>query len=241
LQSAKFRDAKLHGILKRHTKARQASSAHEQQQEGSMLKTLGLALIASVSMMGTASASKLTEDVAYARAGSVSTPPIGWVEFCDNPAHRADCDVPQLRPSVAKLDEARWQRMLAINANVNQKVVAITDLDQWGVAERWSYPTTGKGDCEDYVLEKRRQLIQAGFPRQSLLITVVRDKKGEGHAVLLVKTDRGDFILDNAEAKVLIWFDTGYRFVKRQSEESPNTWVSLGNVHSKDIMASTRR
>lgn len=206
-----------------------------------MLKFWGMALIAGLSMVGTASASKLTEEVAYVRAGGVSTPPIGWVEFCDNPAHRADCSVSPMQPAIAQLDEARWQKLLSINARVNQKVIAITDLDQWGVAERWSYPTTGKGDCEDYVLEKRRQLMQAGFPRQSLLITVVRDKKNEGHAVLTVKTDRGDFVLDNAEAKVLLWVDTGYRFVKRQSEQDPNTWVTLGNVHSRDVLASIRR
>jgi hypothetical protein len=105
----------------------------------------------------------------------------------------------------------------------------MTDLEQWGVVERWSYPDTGKGDCEDYVLLKRRMLIQAGWPREALLITVVRDKKGDGHAVLTVKTDKGEFILDNQEEKVLPWFDTGYRFVKRQSQSDPNLWVALGD------------
>jgi predicted transglutaminase-like cysteine proteinase len=184
---------------------------------------------------------KLTKEFVYAQTGAVSPPPIGWVEFCDNPAHKSDCDVSPMQPIVARLDEAHWRKLLQINANVNKKVKAVTDLDQWGVAERWSYPTTSKGDCEDYVLEKRRLLIESGFPRQSLLITVVRDKKNEGHAVLTVKTDRGDFILDNAEAKVLLWIDTGYRFVKRQSEQDPNTWLSLGNVHSRDVLASIRR
>ncbi len=47
----------------------------------------------------------------------------------------------------------------------------------------------GYGDCEDYALLKRKMLMQAGWPREALLMTVVRDKKGEGHAVLTVKTD----------------------------------------------------
>ncbi len=120
---------------------------------------------------------------------------------------------------------------------MNRAIEPITDMDHWGVAERWNYPTDGKGDCEDYVLEKRKRLIDAGWPRQALLVTVVRDKKGDGHAVLLVRTDRGDFILDNQEAKVKIWTDTGYRFVKRQSAENPNRWVSLGNVDTKTLTA----
>src|SRR5579859_1042130 len=87
----------------------------------------------------------------------------------------------------------------------------------------------GYGDCEDYVLLKRKMLIDAGWPREALLITVVRDKKGEGHAVLTVKTDKGEFILDNQNENVVAWTETGYRFVKRQSQSDPNVWVSLGD------------
>ena len=73
----------------------------------------------------------------------------------------------------------------------------MTDMDHWGVVERWNYPDDGYGDCEDYALLKRRMLIEAGWPREALLMTVVRDKRGDGHAVLTVKTDKGEFILDN--------------------------------------------
>ena len=90
----------------------------------------------------------------------------------------------------------------------------MTDLEHWGVVERWSYPDDGYGDCEDYVLLKRRMLMQAGWPRQALLITVVRDKRGDGHAVLTVKTDKGEFVLDNQNEEILLWSETGYRFVK---------------------------
>ena len=90
--------------------------------------------------------------------------------------------------------------MVKVNAWVNQNIQPVTDLEHWGVVERWNYPDDGKGDCEDYVLLKRRMLMQAGWPREALLITVVRDKKGDGHAVLTVKTNHGEFILDNQEA-----------------------------------------
>jgi hypothetical protein len=104
----------------------------------------------------------------------------------------------------------------------------MTDLEHWGVVERWNYPDDGYGDCEDYVLAKRRLLIQAGWPREALLVTVVRDKRGDGHAVLTVKTDKGEFVLDNQNDQILLWSDTGYHFVKRQSQTDQNVWGSLG-------------
>jgi predicted transglutaminase-like cysteine proteinase len=187
-----------------------------------------------------AHASALTEKTAYAQVRGDATPPIGWLQFCEDEANKADCKVPTLKAAMATLDEKRWRELLTINAKVNASVAPVTDMDQWGVAERWSYPTTGMGDCEDYVLLKRKLLIDAGWPRQALSITVVRDKKGDGHAVLTVKTDRGDFILDNSEKKILIWLETGYQFIKRQSDENPNRWVSLGNVDTATYTAQTR-
>jgi predicted transglutaminase-like cysteine proteinase len=77
--------------------------------------------------------------------------------------------------------------------------------------------------------------MQAGWPREALLITVVRDKKGDGHAVLTVKTNRGEFILDNQETEILSWDKTGYRFVMRQSQSDPNVWVMLGEPQTVPV------
>jgi predicted transglutaminase-like cysteine proteinase len=84
-------------------------------------------------------------------------------------------------------------------------------------------------------------LMQAGWPREALLITVVRDKRGDGHAVLTVKTDKGDFILDTPEEQVLLWSETGYRFVKRQSQSNPNHWVALGDPRPTIATATSSR
>jgi predicted transglutaminase-like cysteine proteinase len=109
---------------------------------------------------------------------------------------------------------------------VNTDVAPVTDLELYGQPEVWAYPS-GKGDCEDYVLLKRRLLAARGFPESTLLITVVRDENNEGHAVLTVRTDRGDLILDNKRREVMRWADTPYTFVKRQSERNPLVWISL--------------
>ncbi len=158
------------------------------------------------------------------------SPPGGWRKFCKTPEGKSACDVAPENPVIVLLTEDIWRQLVRINADVNRTVKPLSDQDHWGENELWSYPTDGQGDCEDYVLEKRRRLMDAGWPRSALLITVVLDHDGEGHAVLMVRTDRGDLVLDNQVGKILRWNETGYRFIKRQSAEHPEVWVSLGHI-----------
>ncbi|MCZ8271646.1 MAG: transglutaminase-like cysteine peptidase [Beijerinckiaceae bacterium] len=184
-------------------------------------------------------AGSLAEEPARAQAnvalGAPTSPPIGWVQFCQDNA--GECVSRTMAPATITLTETSWRRIVKINADVNREIHAITDQEHWGAPEVWSYPNDGKGDCEDYVLEKRRRLVEAGFPLNALLITVVRDLKGDGHAVLTVKTDRGDFVLDNQVGKIVAWKETGYRFIKRQSDENPMRWVSLGGIDTRTVAA----
>ena len=166
------------------------------------------------------------EHPAFITVGDVTRPPIGWVEFCVE--YKGECDTKPAQPRDVVLSQRAWNDLVKVNDWVNETIKPMTDLEHWGVVERWNYPDDGYGDCEDYVLLKRKRLMKAGWPREALLITVVRDKKGDGHAVLTVKTDRGEFILDNQENEILAWNKTGYRFVKRQSQSDQNVWVSLG-------------
>ena len=176
----------------------------------------------------------------YVAVGATARAPIGWVEFCNETAEGMRRHARASRATSCSRTKA-WKDLVRVNKWVNDSVKPMTDMDHWGVVEKWSYPDDGKGDCEDYVLLKRRMLMQAGWPREALLITVVRDKKGDGHAVLTVKTDKGDFILDNQEEQVLLWSDTGYRFVKRQSQTNPNIWVSLGDPRPTLATATSSR
>ena len=116
--------------------------------------------------------------------------------------------------------------LVTVNRAVNKRIKPITDLKHWGVIDRWDFPDDGWGDCEDYQLLKRKLLVERGLPRRAMRMTVVQDDKGEGHAVLMVRTDRGDFILDNQRAAILPWKRTGYVFVKREGQAS-QAWVSL--------------
>src|SRR4051794_23627801 len=178
------------------------------------------------------------ESPAFAVVSDVARPPIGWVDFCNETP--SECEGTSKVGRDVILSAKAFKELVRINAWVNDNVKPLTDLEHWGVVEKWSYPDDGYGDCEDYVLLKRRMLMQAGWPREALLITVVRDKKGEGHAVLTVKSDRGEFILDNQNENIVAWTETGYRFVKRQSQSDANVWVSLGDNRPAVATASAR-
>src|SRR5216684_2343445 len=172
--------------------------------------------------------------------GAAARAPIGWREFWRVlRAELAPADRSAGRGAVVLTTQV-WNELLRINQWVNETIKPMTDLEHWGVAERWNYPDDGYGDCEDYVLLKRRMLMQAGWPRQALLITVVRDRQGDGHAVLTVKADEGEFILDNQNEDVLLWSETGYRFVKRQSQNDPNVWIALGDPRPATATATSR-
>jgi predicted transglutaminase-like cysteine proteinase len=170
--------------------------------------------------------------------GGVTHAPIGWVEFCVE--YDPECKTRPTMPRDVVLAAEAWQDLQRVNLWVNTHVKPMTDMDHWGVVERWNYPDDGYGDCEDYVLAKRKMLMQEGWPRTALLITVVRDRNSDGHAVLTVKTDKGEFILDNQTNDILLWSETGYRFVKRQAQSDPNVWIALGDTATSPATASSR-
>jgi len=151
-------------------------------------------------------------------------PPIGYVNFCRS--RSAECRPSRRFADRIQLTQSRAEALRKINIGVNKAIAPVTDMDLYGEVERWTYPVK-KGDCEDYVLLKRRILIERGWPESALLITVVRDESNEGHAVLTVRTDRGDFVLDNKVNQVKAWADTPYTFVKQQSARNPLVWISL--------------
>jgi len=174
---------------------------------------------------------------AYAFSANMMTlgrtnPPIGHYEYCkSNPG---ECGDDGGNDSPMALTEASWKNILKVNYNVNTTIQPLTDQEIYGVEEKWAIPTT-VGDCEDYVLLKRKLLMKAGVSASDLLITVVLQPNGEGHAVLTVRTDRGDFVLDNMRNKVLLWTDTEYTYLKRQSDNNSGQWVKIEDDHSPAV------
>jgi len=199
---------------------------------------LRLGWIVALAILADPRPSVAQEPLLYAAVGDITRPPIGWVEFCAE--HVSECKVAPSEPRSVVLSLRLWRDLVRINQAVNANIRPMTDLEHYGVVEKWAYPDDGYGDCEDYVLLKRRMLMEAGWPREALLITVVRETSGDGHAVLTVRTDRGDFVLDNQNEAIVLWSESGYRFVKRQSQSDPNVWVSLGDPRPSAATATSR-
>jgi len=179
-----------------------------------------LAVLVSSSSAFTAPASALSMKV-----GGVTSQPIGHYEFCQT--HKSECRA-GVRTAPAKVTDFGWSIVREINARVNRDITPMTDKELHGVDEIWSYPD-GAGDCEDFVLLKRRMLMEKGFAAGDLLITVVRKPDGEGHAVLTLRTAQGDYILDNLNNEVKLWTETPYRYLKRQASFHAGRWVSIEN------------
>ena len=169
-------------------------------------------------------------------AGGASQP-IGHYEFCRQ--HASECSVRSPSLARVRLTTALWAKLVAVNEAVNDAVIPATDEAIFGREEVWTYPN-GVGDCEDLALAKRRALIADGWPVGALLMTVVRQRNGEGHAVLTVLTDRGDLVLDNLDPRVRVWSETDYQFVKRQSEFNSGRWTTINDARTTSVGSLTQ-
>ena len=198
------------------------------------LRSLTGAVLLLAAMTGTASQAAGPGKMV---TGGLTSQPIGHYDFCRlNPD---ECSIRMRHKGPVVLNEALHALATDINVSVNKAVKPMNDFDIYGRDEVWAYPDQGVGDCEDYVLEKRRRLQQAGVPLSNLLITVVRKPDGEGHAVLTLRTDRGDMILDNLRDDLLIWQETGYSYLKRQSSEHTGRWVTI--IEDRNLLVGAVR
>ena len=164
--------------------------------------------------------------------GNPTFAPIGYLDFCRRQPE--ECRQSDSKTDKVKLTKQRWRQLNIVNLNVNLDVAPQTDAELYKTPEYWTYPETS-GDCEDYVLQKRKDLIAMGWPPSALLITVALEANGDAHALLIAATDRGDYVLDNQTYDILPWQQTPYIWEKRQSAENPVSWVSLRPVQSAGL------
>lgn len=125
----------------------------------------------------------------------------------------------------AATDETHLVR--AVNAQINRATHQIADQRQYGTEEYWALPTAAGGDCEDFVLLKKKLLIQQGIAPERLLIATVLDRGRNLHAVLIFRSATGDYVLDNLNDRIELWADTGYSFLEMQNPDSPERWTAV--------------
>src|SRR5215217_2938247 len=150
----------------------------------------------------------LSTQVRTSEAYGPAKPIEAWTKFCAR--YAGECAVDIAEPETIELTAKIWTLITATNRKVNRRIKPTTDQQHWGVVDSWDLPSDGKGDCEDYQLLKRKLLVDNGLPRRAMRMAVVIDDEGQGHAVMMVRTSRGDVILDNKRDVVLKWEQTPY-------------------------------
>jgi predicted transglutaminase-like cysteine proteinase len=192
-----------------------------------MLRCVTVAAVAAASVFGGCAASAaepLPKPAGAMRVGAEILAPYAFYDFCRRTPH--ECQPDSKAGAPVELDQKRWAELVEVNMIVNTTVIPMSDMQNYGVADYWAIAAK-YGDCEDYALTKQLYLRQRGWPMGTLLMTVVRDENGEGHAVLTVRTSKGDFVLDNRQPRIVAWTQTPYKFIKRQSTRDPQLWLTL--------------
>jgi predicted transglutaminase-like cysteine proteinase len=151
---------------------------------------------------------------------NVDKAPSQYLDFCAR--HPASC-ILDGEPMISWTTEIH-QRLSDLNARVNDEIAFVSDMDNLGLEEHWGFPKDCRGDCEDFVLEKRERLVDLGFPRASLTIAFAfHEVQFFPHAVLLVETTTGTWVLDNLYDEVLCWDAVPYKYTRR--EQPDGTWL----------------
>jgi len=114
-----------------------------------------------------------------------------------------------------------------INRRVNFSVSQLSDPENYGIADYWTLPANGNGDCEDFVLQKYKLLLDAGVDSRDLSIAIVLDRRGDSHAVLVLRHGSGDLVLDSLTRRIQPWNRTGYRFLAMQSGDDKTQWEEV--------------
>jgi predicted transglutaminase-like cysteine proteinase len=143
--------------------------------------------------------------------------PLAYVKFCVS--HKADCAKAEGETRIQLTPKMR-RELRQVNFGINRTIQPVNDVpgkDSWDA-------DVASGDCEDYVLTKRKRLIELGWSANALRIAVTYTPDNTGHAVLVVSTSQGDLVLDNRHNAVLDWRDTDLRWVKIQSPDNPLKW-----------------
>jgi predicted transglutaminase-like cysteine proteinase len=154
-------------------------------------------------------------------------PPMAFTQFCLRYADQCKPQHIMFRGGLVRLTEERWEDLKQVNKTVNAAIVPEANTE--GLAgEKWLI-NPSSGDCNDYAVSKRSELLKRGWPTRALLLSEVKTAWGEGHLILVVRTSAGDLVLDNLTPQIRPWTRAPYRWVRMQTPKNPNFWASLGN------------
>ncbi|MEM7318516.1 MAG: transglutaminase-like cysteine peptidase [Pseudomonadota bacterium] len=181
-----------------------------------------LAVCALVSASFIAGSAATASEGAFITSISASPPPSGAQNLCRQ--YNWACTT---KASVSLSHQQEMQIVQRVNRQVNASTREVTDQSQYKMREMWALPTTRGGDCEDFALLKKRDLIKAGIDPRKLLIATVLDTRRNAHAVLIYRSASGDLVLDNLTNRIKPWKATRYLFMRMQDPKQPRRWVGV--------------
>jgi predicted transglutaminase-like cysteine proteinase len=141
--------------------------------------------------------------------------PPGFYVFCRN--HPEECR--PVEPAVLTSD---WMPVLdrvnkSVNASITYKPEGKWGDDAWTISPK-------EGDCDDYTVTKRHELIKAGVPRGTMRAAYVLTDSGTDHVFLIVSTTAGDFVLDNGTEEVYELERAMVTKISVQDSANPQRW-----------------
>ncbi|WP_420970428.1 transglutaminase-like cysteine peptidase [Bradyrhizobium sp. B120] len=132
------------------------------------------------------------------------------------------------RGGATRLTKQRIADLIEVNASVNRSIAP--QRNERGLAgEEWLI-NPARGDCNDYAVSKRHELLARGWPMRNLLLSEVVTSWGEHHLVLVVRADGGDVVLDNLNAQIRNWSQARYRWVRMQTPANPDHWAAVAQA-----------
>ncbi len=162
-------------------------------------------------------------------------PPLGHTRFClrypnDCQAHPVD-----FRRRNIALTPERWEELNLVNREVNRDIIADTSVtDEWMIAPQ-------VGDCKDYAVTKRHELLARGWPSRALLLAEVIVPSGEHHLILVVRVDHTDLVLDNLNANIrsIAVVYPQYQWVRIELPQNPKFWATVSAPRAPVAMAAS--
>lgn len=162
---------------------------------------------------------KNAANAAFLPEGKRTLAPFAHVRFClSSPG---ECSGGS-GPSIVDLTPTKLGLLQSVNRRVNNSIEPYMPdgLETWVVNPE-------KGNCHDYAVTKRHELIRRGWPAASLRLAVAFTRSGVGHLVVVVRTSEGDLVLDNLTEKIVAWNKSGLRFVSVEAGDKPRIWYAI--------------
>lgn len=116
-----------------------------------------------------------------------------------------------------------------VNRRVNSSIQPVRGNDTDILGDRWLLSPV-VGNCNDYAVSKRHELLHLGWPSWALLLAEVKLKSGEHHLVLVANARFESFILDNRRQEIVpLVAEIDYQWIRIESGDDPKLWITFGS------------